>query len=254
MDFLIVTKFIAIWLLPPGCIIALLVAGLVLWRRRRPIAFLLMVVATLTLYALSAGPVAQLLTAPLERFVALSADDPRLVERQAIVVLGGGRRSHAPEYGGETVSALTLERLRYGAHLQRVLGLPLAVTGGVVLTEGEAEAELMARSLHEDFGRTVRWIESRSRTTYENARNSRELLGADQVQRIILVSHAIHLPRATREFVRQGFDVLPAPTAFYTGSSKPHTFRDWMPSSSALSNSWYAIHEHLGRLWYWIRY
>lgn len=254
MDFLIFTKFVANWLLPPGGIIVLLVAGLVLSRRCKRFAFSLMAAAAIALYALAVPPVADWLTAPLERTVALPADHPRLADRQAIVVLGGGRRSHAPEYDGETVSALALERLRYGAHLQRILQLPLAVTGGVALSDGAAEAELMARTLREDFGRTVRWIETRSRTTHENARYSRELLGADQALRIVLVSHAIHLPRAVREFSKQGFDVLPAPTAYYTGSSKPMTLWDLMPSPHAMSQSRYALHERMGRWWYQLRY
>jgi uncharacterized SAM-binding protein YcdF (DUF218 family) len=254
MDLLLVTKVIATLLLPPGGIILLMLAGFALSRRQTRIALLLFGVATLALYVLSAGPLVSWLTTPLERTAVLSPSDPRLADRQAIVVLAGGRRSHAPEYGGETVSALSLERLRYGARLQRMLNLPLAVTGGVVLTGGAAEAELMARVLREEFGRQVRWVETRSRSTHENAAFTRELLGADDVLRIILVSHAIHLPRAAREFSRQGFDVLLAPTAFLTGESVELTFRHWLPSSGALSVSWYALHELLGRLWYWIRY
>jgi len=64
----------------------------------------------------------------------------------------------------------------------------------------------------------------------------------------------MHLPRAGRMFADQGFDVLLAPTAFNTGARRELTFLDWIPSSGALSQSWYAAHEHVGRLWYWLRY
>jgi uncharacterized SAM-binding protein YcdF (DUF218 family) len=256
MDLLFVTKVIAALLLPPGGIILLMLAGFACFRRQLRVALMLFIVATLALYLLSAGPVVSWMAAPLERTAVLSMSEPRLADRQAIVVLGGGRRRYAPEYGGETVSALSLERLRYGARLQRELNLPLAVTGGVVPYDSDAqsEAELMARVLREDFGRPARWVETRSRTTHENAAFTRKLLGADDVRRIILVSHAIHLPRAAPEFIRQGFDVLLAPTAFYTGASVELTFRHWLPSTGALFLSWYALHEYLGRLWYWIRY
>lgn len=254
MDFLIITKIIAAMLLPPGGIIVLLIAGLVVYRRRARVATALIGIATLALCALSVSPVAYLLLAPLERTAALNDTNPRLADRQAIVILGGGRRTHAPEYGGETVSPRTLERLRYGARLHRQLGLPIAVTGGVVSGPGLPEAQLMARTLRDDFAVPVRWVESHSRTTQQNAALSRTLLAQDDVVRIVLVSHAVHLPRAERVFVEQGFDVLLAPTAFNTGTGDQMTLLDWIPSSGALAQSWYALHEHLGRLWYWLRY
>jgi uncharacterized SAM-binding protein YcdF (DUF218 family) len=254
MDLLIVTKTIAALLLPPGGIILLLVAALVMYRRRARAAAGLVGVATALLYALSVGPMSGWLMAPLEHTAVLSDSNPRLADRQAIVVLGGGRRSHAPEYGGETVSALTLERLRYGARLHRQLNLPLAVTGGVVSGDGQPEARLMARTLREDFAVPVRWVEIRSRNTRENAVFTHALLAAEGVVRIVLVSHAVHLPRAGRMFRDQGFDVLLAPTAFYTGAPGEIDFSDWIPSTGALRQSWYALHEYLGLVWYWLRY
>ena len=163
------------------------------------------------------------------------------------------RRRHAPEYGGETVSSQTLERVRYGARLHRQLGLPIAVTGGVVAGLGVAEAQLMAATLREDFAVPVRWVETRSRNTRENAEFTRALLTQENVVRIILVSHASHLPRAERMFRDQGFDVVLAPTAFNTSPSTTWTLFDWIPSAKALLVSWYATHEHLGRVWY-LRY
>ena len=254
MDVLIITKVIAALLLPPGGIIVLLCAGLALYRRQAKLALACLAMAALALYALSSGAFVHWLMAPLESTAALSATDPRLADRQAIVVLGGGRRRHAPEYGGETVSSQTLERVRYGARLHRQLGLPIAVTGGVVSGPGVAEAQLMAAALREDFAVPVRWVETRSRNTRENAEFTRALLTQEKVVRIVLVSHAAHLPRAERMFRDQGFDVLLAPTAFSTGPGATWTLFDWIPAADALSVSWYATHEYLGRAWYWLRY
>ena len=50
----------------------------------------------------------------------------------AIVILGGGVRRHAAEYGGDTLGQLTLERVRYGARVARLTGLPVLVSGGSV--------------------------------------------------------------------------------------------------------------------------
>ena len=49
------------------------------------------------------------------------------------MILGGGLRRSAPEYGGDTLGRLTLERLRYGAMLAKRTGLPVMVSGGTTL-------------------------------------------------------------------------------------------------------------------------
>jgi Uncharacterized conserved protein len=56
----------------------------------------------------------------------------RATDAQAIVILGGGTRPYAAEYGGATLGSITLERVRYGAQLARASGLPILVSGGLV--------------------------------------------------------------------------------------------------------------------------
>jgi len=175
-------------------------------------------------------------------------------EAGAIVVLGGGRNANAAEYGGETVSAITLVRLRYAARLHDETGLPIAVSGGRVFGNGSAEALLMRDALSEDFGVEARWVESRSRNTAQNARMTRDLLLADGISAAFLVTHATHMPRAVSAFESVGFAVYPAPTGFESGATRHPALFDWLPSMEALEHSYEALHEHLGRLWYAIRY
>ena len=47
-----------------------------------------------------------------------------------IVIVGTGSYPVAPEYGGDTVGAATLERVRWGARRHRLAGLPILVSGG----------------------------------------------------------------------------------------------------------------------------
>ena len=168
-----------------------------------------------------------------------------LARAQAIVVLGGGSYPSAPEYGGDTVSGATLERLRYAARLQRASGLPVLVTGGAPFG-GRPEGVAMAQSLTEDFGVPVRWVESASRDTAENAAMSAALLKAAGVSRIALVSHSWHLPRAIELFERQGLAVIAAPTVFKSNPSPD--VQSLLPSVGALDDSYVALHEWLGRL------
>lgn len=167
---------------------------------------------------------------------------------QAIVILGADRHRDAPEYGGEdTAGPSTLERLRYGAFLQRKTGLPVLVSGGAPFGERFPIAELMRVALARDFQVPVRWVEGRSRDTIENARYSFEVLQAAGVTRIYLVTHAWHLRRAVPLFERAGFKVTPAPTAFTSVSTT--ALLGYFPSAGALAFSSRALHERIGYWW-----
>src|SRR5262245_59038606 len=93
-------------------------------------ADVLLVAAGTLLWLLSTPFVAAHLTRRLELAEALT-DLEAVKGVDAIVVLGADVVHHAPEYGGgETVGPLTLERLRYAAHLERATRLPVLVTAG----------------------------------------------------------------------------------------------------------------------------
>lgn len=238
-------KILAALILPPTGPLLLALFGLWLAgtksRRWQNGGRLLAALSLIALLLFSLPIVGKALMTPLETYPALAPADIRNV--QAIVVLAGGNYHAAPEYGGDTVGRATLERIRYGARLQRETGLPLLVTGGAPLG-GRPEAEAMKESLVREFGVPVRWVEAASRDTAENASLSSPLLRAAGVRRIALVSHAWHLPRAVPLFEAQGFDVVPAPTAFTTGS--PSLIADLLPGGG-LGRSREALHEYLGQ-------
>lgn len=167
----------------------------------------------------------------------------------AIVILGGGSRSYAPEFGGTTVNRLTLERLRYGARLARQSKLPVMVTGGAA--NGEVpEGTVMKAALEEDFGVPVRWVESRSRDTRENADLCAAALLPAGVRRVVLVTHAAHMRRSVELFERAGFQVTAAPTAFFLDRSPSRNKEGipGMPDMNSAYAAWYAAHEWVGLL------
>lgn len=178
-------------------------------------------------------------------------DETAAARAQAIVVLGAGRRRHAPEFGGETINRLALERLRYAALLARKTGLPLLLSGGAPVGEAP-EAVLMQRSLAEDFGVQARWLETASRDTRENARLSAIQLEAAGVRTILLVTHAMHMDRARTEFAAAGLEVIPAPTA-WLGSGDGSAADEQgvqLPSQNTAYAAWFALHELLGQTAY----
>lgn len=239
-------KLAAALVLPPFSPLLLVMLGLMLIGSRRPrpgltLAWLGCVLGVLFMVPASVG----LLTRPLEQ---PPIQPEALRSAQAIVILGGGIRRFAPEYGAATINRLTLERLRYGAHLSASTRLPVLVAGGAP-REGVAEAPIMAEVLQKDFGVAVRWIEDGSRDTAENAALSAAKLRADGIERIALVTHALHMPRAAEAFRAEGLVVLPAPTG-HSGDDHPLAWQDLMPSANAAFSGWFALHEWLGGLVY----
>lgn len=236
-------KLAAALLLPPVGLFYLLLAGLLLRRRAPRLAAALLWSATLALLALSLPLVAHRLAAAAGSHPAL--DPVRAREAQAIVILGGGLRRQAPEYGGDTVGERSLERVRYGARLARRYGLPVLVSGGAVYG-GMAEAQAMREALETDFGVTVRWTESASRDTAENARHSAAVLRSAGLSRVLLVTDSLHMRRAETWFAGEGLHVIAAPT----GVLRPFAWDDpleLLPSPGALLRSWNALHELAGQ-------
>lgn len=234
-------KLLAAWLLPPLGLLLIALAGLAIARRRHS-GLIAAAAAILLLLSLSLPLIADFLSRPLE---GIPITATALRETQAIVILGGGIYYGAPEYGGDTVSKYSLERVRYGAKLARETKLPVLVTGGVVYG-GRPEGELMKQVLESEFAVPVRWAEVQSRDTAENASYSAPLLKAAGIHRIALVTHAWHMPRAVAAFEHEGLEVIPAPTGFAPRNAS--LFESLLPSTGALERSANALHEWAGRL------
>jgi uncharacterized SAM-binding protein YcdF (DUF218 family) len=236
-------------LLPPLLLVLLLAAGLICIRRHPRLAMSLILLSTVALYALSTPWMGGLLLRTLEISQPIRSAD--LQAAQAIVVLGGGRRIAAAEYGGDTLNGISLERLRYAARLHRSSGLPLLVTGGKPGGGSLAEGRIMQQLLLSEYGIASRWVEDAALTTWDNARLSAQQLKADQIQRIVLVTHAWHLRRARPLFEAQGLDVAPAGIQF--SSARVDSVLDCLPTPAGLRDSTFALHEWLGILWYKLR-
>jgi uncharacterized SAM-binding protein YcdF (DUF218 family) len=244
------SALIRIIVMPPANLLLLAALGYLMrgrWPRAgrivsRSALLLLLVIST------SAGSL--LLVTPLENLTAPLADAGS-ANAQAIVVLSAGMVDAAPEYGGQDApDPVTLVRLQYGAWLQHQTGLPVLVTGGIVpgTPSTRSLAAMMARTLREDFKTPVAWVEDQSQDTDQNAVNSARMLKAAGIKRVLLVTHAMHMPRSREAFVRQGLEVVEAPTMFYSRAKwSPFML---VPSASGLYRSFYAMHEWVGMAWY----
>ena len=240
MDAIVWKRTFAVLILPPIGPLLLTAVGLALLAWKPRLARILSLIGFLTLFAICLPVVATALVRVLDDGPGFDVDRPSGTE--AIVIIGGGLRRDAVEYGGVTLGKLTLERVRYGAWVARKTQLPVLVSGGATY-DGRSEADLMKRCLEDEFGVTVRWAEPESRNTHENAVLSAAILARAGIGKIVLVAHSFDMRRAKAEFSDAGLQVIPAATGI--PSTEPNHWIDWVPTVSALQLSYWAIYELL---------
>jgi uncharacterized SAM-binding protein YcdF (DUF218 family) len=232
-------------LLPPLSCLLLAALGLLVVKWRPRLGRCLMGLGFVLLWLMSTPLVAAALLRSLQTEATSAVPRP---EAEAIVVLSADADRLAPEYGGSTVGALGLQRLRYGAALHRATGKPILVTGGVPSRGEPPHAVKMKEVLESDFDVPVRWVEPEAKNTHENARLSAEMLRRDGIGSIYLVTHAWHMPRAQRVFEKFGLAVTPAPTGYRAAPDDLLTAL--VPRWTALRDTAFALHEMVGAVWY----
>ena len=235
--------FIKQWLLPPGVLFLLLLAAWWLRTRRPRLAALCFALGLGGLWLMSLPLVVERAARQLETEAPLPmAQWATLAGRaDAIVVLGAGRERGDPAWGAEDQPTGTaLERMRYAAQLAKASGLPVLTTGGLHYGTPPSEAQLMADRMKSDFGVDVRWKEEASRTTWENAQFSAPLLHGYGAQRVVLVSSATHLRRASLYFAHFGIAATPVRSDWLKERM------DWWPQSWNFAVADLALHEYVG--------
>ncbi|MEY3015378.1 MAG: hypothetical protein RIT45_4113 [Pseudomonadota bacterium] len=252
-------KLLGSLVLPLPMASALIAAGL-LWawrdarrtrpepeRRSSPWGLRLATAGALLLWFAASPPGARLLLEPLEREVPVLADPPP-ADAVAIVVLGSG---YHPEAGRPLTSALSshaVAHLAEGVRLARLLPharLHCTGWGGSFPGSNADAACALAVELGIDATRTVAHPAPR-----DTAEEAAAIARAEPSGRVLLVTHAGHMPRAAALFRGAGVDVLPAPMGHRIAG--PWSF--WpIPSAMSLDASSHAVHEWIGRLWAWLR-
>jgi uncharacterized SAM-binding protein YcdF (DUF218 family) len=243
--------FIKNLLLPPGILLLLLLFAWWLRHVRPRLSRALFVIGLAGMWAMSLPIVVQWSAKGIESIPPLPQDQwTTLAQRaDAIVILGSGRERNDPSWGADIPTGVALERMRYAARMSKASGLPILVTGGLHYGEPPSEAAIMAESLREDFGVTVRWQEGESRTTWENATMTAAILQPLGIKRIVVVTQAWHMPRSVWSFEKAGFSVVAAPVGFLSvDNARP--FGGWTPESRAIWQSGQLLNEAAGLVAY----
>lgn len=228
-------KFGASWILPPGIFIILLVVlSVKLFRidRRLSIA---VAVFTLIFYLLCTSLVAERLMGWLEEL----HTPPAQIETSGadvIVLLGGGAISQVPDVDGVgALCASPANRLLTAVRLQRILNVPILVSGGQVYSDSGAEAEISARVLKSlGVPEDKILIETKSINTTQNARYSAEILRDNNYEKPVLVTSAFHMNRAMLNFNLYGFNPIAYPTDFTVAHNPTFHYTKLRPQAEAL--------------------
>lgn len=205
------------YLVSPGNLFTLLILlgaiCLAATRRRRglPLVF----AGALGLLAIIVLPVSTWAIAPLEnRF-----PEPHLPARvDGFVVLGGAVEARVSAAHHQPAVNGAAERLFAAARLARMYPQARVVLSGgeaTVIPEGYQEASVMRDILvRQGIAPDRLVIESKSRNTYENARNSYSLVHPKPGEVWVLITSAWHMPRAVGCFRKVGWSVIPYPVDY----------------------------------------
>ena len=206
----------------PTLLLSSIALGIWLAGKRPKMGRLLAIYSTGLLWLLATPALSIWLSlSTLTQYRPTSAETLQSEGVQAIVVLGGGVDTGQPD-GIQQLNPSALDRLRHGVELSRKTGIPILVTGGKgwgAVAESDSEATISKRVALEVFHYQIKWTESDSRDTRENARNSKELLSKEGLNKIALVTHSWHMPRSMKAFQKEGFKVTAAPMGFVGGKN-----------------------------------
>lgn len=256
------SKLLPLFIYPLGLSCLLMVLGLVwLWkhpkRARWAIASSLFV-----LYFSSNSAVSSKLVSTLEwRYL---PPEP-MPTADAIVVLGGATAPALSPRPWVEVSERG-DRILYGARLYNQGKAPkLILSGGRVTWRGGSGASEagdmaeIAKAMNvptEDI-----LLEETSLNTRQNAVNVQALMAEQNIDALLLVTSALHMPRSVAIFEKLGIEVIPAPTDYlvtqegFEGAEETIQARliGLFPDANALDRFTAAMKEYVGFLFYRLR-
>jgi len=260
--FVYLSKLLPLLVYPLGLVVILILIALLLKKRLKWQRGLL--IAALLILLLSGNRwISTALVRSLEWRNLPAATAP---QAEVIVLLGGGTQAQeAPRPMTEVNSAG--DRVLYAAKLYREGAAPIILASGGKVNFTPDSPSTPAEDMVDlltflDVPPSAIWQQNKSQNTYEDALYSTLMLAEQEVEEIILVTSAIHMPRAKALFEAQGLTVIPAPVDFSV------TEQDWqnllnpgldeallylLPNASALNSTTNALKEYIGLFVYRLR-
>lgn len=179
------------------------------------------------------------------------ADSPTA---DAIVVLGGntanGRANWFLPYDKDTA----VVRVDTAAQLYLAGRAPKVLLSGGALEGDISEARGMAHAIRQQgVPENALILENASRTTYENAALTEDQLKSRGIGKVLLVTSALHMPRAMAAFSKQGVEAIAAPAPPQIVAPTDGSLSLWVPDQRTFDASRSIIKEYAGLFVYWLR-
>ncbi|PSO48613.1 MAG: hypothetical protein BRC33_09005 [Cyanobacteria bacterium SW_9_44_58] len=259
--FLFFSKLLPLFVYPLGLTSILLGLALIIAWKRPYLALFPTGIALLVIVISSNAWVSSLLMQSLEW---RNLPQGELPKADAIILLGGSTQVPTPPRKTVEITEAG-DRVLYAAHLYQAGKAPLIIaTGGRIgwLQNAPPEAHSMKRLLIEiGVPSSVIIEEPDSLNTHQNAVYTKKILEERDIARSLLVTSAVHMPRARLTFKKQGIEVIPAPTDFLVTKmdwqqlqrTPQATLLNCIPQAGRLQQTTRALKEYFGIVVYWLK-
>lgn len=178
----------------------------------------------------------------------------QLPRAQAIVVLGGHTANNRQNWFQPYNPVTAASRVDRAAELYREQRASTLVLSGAALDGTLSEAQMMARLLQQkQIPEQALLLETESLTTHENGLYTARLLKQKGLNQILLVTSALHMPRAMAVFRHEGIEPIPAGVTPQVVLPPDAGFIVWLPHGRALEASRSIIKEYAAFLIYRLR-
>ena len=259
--FVLLSKFLPLFFYPLGLVCIFLIFALVLREKERT-RNILVAASIGILWLSSTSLVSNNLARSLEWRYFPPKDIP---SAEVMVVLGGGTDANVYPRPGVEINGAG-DRVLYAALIYKEgKASHLLLSGGEITwmnATSSTPADEMAEILQSlGVPKNALWLENRSQNTHENAVFSKAILDEKGINKILLVTSAMHMPRAVALFQKLGLEVIPLPVDYsVTQADISWNDQDWLgqvfgllPSTGNLSATTNALKEYLGIFTYWLR-
>jgi uncharacterized SAM-binding protein YcdF (DUF218 family) len=243
--------------LPLYFFIFFIILQILAYRKKHPVFYpyrYLLTAITLLIYLYSASIFPTLLTAayehtyePLGNELTSHPDKQNLI----IVLTSGWYRAKGEDYEMK-IGEAGWERITSAVHLWQRIGGHILVSGAPApIGVGSIAAAMAEQMTKMGISREAILVEGKSRNTYQNLLFSKEMIKTPEQYNIILLTSAMHMPRAMLVARQLDLDVIPYPCDFRADTG--FNWQGLVPSNEGPQATEKILHELLGYIYYWLR-
>jgi uncharacterized SAM-binding protein YcdF (DUF218 family) len=244
-------EFLSVLVMPLSIFWLLLaISGTMLLLKKKKATKWLFFIALIWLLVISTKFVPDLLVSRLEnRFRSFSKSDCASLKNPVnIIVLGGGHSDDNRFPVNDRLSGVALGRMIEGIRILKLIPGSNLITSGYAGRLSISQAEVLKETA------VMLGVDSSKIKTLTTTRNTSDEANTYKAKfgsagNIIVVTDAIHMPRAMMLFKKAGLSPIPAPTNHHIKKYTAASPFSWMPGSGNMSLMEIAVHEYVGLLW-----